>query len=199
MFGVHAPLLQYVECKRFPPNLQYFCHLKHAVLTRGLIWTSHVAGPCCLALSNRKSLRCLWPMLLLCVCEPSSLTSDFVKFTLQQRITHAIILYAICDQPVWKYCDSYQMDQHENKQKRTLIIFPPSHSPSKNDKKTVFMRWSLCAFWTCNQDYFNRTCGMFSNSVLPAEGEDVWLLARLRLEPCDPPPARPPVLRSSEE
>lgn len=46
------------------------------------------------------------------------------------------------------------------------------------------------------QVYFSRTWGMFTNSVLPVDGEDVWPLVRLWLEPRVPDLA--PVLRSSE-
>lgn len=79
-----------------------------------------------------------------------------------------------------------------------LVKHPSSRSPPKRIK-IVFLRWDIRAFLTCRQVYFSRTCGMFSNSVLPAEGGDAWPLARLLLEPRDPAPDLLPVLWSSKE
>lgn len=54
------------------------------------------------------------------------------------------------------------MDRHKiNKQTKN-----PSRSPQKKDKNCLFEVRSVCL-----PNYFSRTCGVFSNSLLPAGGD----------------------------
>lgn len=56
--------------------------------------------------------------------------------------------------------------------KRTPYYIPALPLPSKKDKNRLFEVRFTCLPHMSRQVYFSRTCGIFSNSLLPAEGED---------------------------